>query len=126
LVLEALRAGACGYLLKEAVIDDIVRGIRAVAMGQFIASPRVARSLAAAAEDAAGRAERTRYATSALTERELGILRLIAAGKGNGDIGQELHISPSTVKHHVGDILEKLSVENRVQAAVYAVRNGLA
>jgi DNA-binding NarL/FixJ family response regulator len=125
-VLDAVRAGASGYLLKEAVIDEVVRGISAVASGQFLASPRVTRSLATAAEDAAVRTERVEQAAGSLSERELGVLRLIAEGKGNNDIGQELHISPSTVKHHVGEILDKLGVENRVEAAVYAVRSGLA
>ena len=125
-VLDAVRVGASGYLLKEAVLEEIIRGIRAVSSGHFLASPRVTRSLAAAAEDAAVRAERIKRAASRLSERELGVLRLIAQGKGNIDIGQELHLSPSTVKHHVGEILDKLCVENRVEAAVYAVKSGLA
>jgi DNA-binding NarL/FixJ family response regulator len=124
-VLGAVRAGACGYIVKDAVTDEIVRGIRAVASGQFLASPRVSHALVTAVGDASKRAEAVERIASTLTERELTILGLIAEGKGNSEISSELYISPSTVKNHVGEILDKLGVENRVEAAVYAVRSGL-
>jgi len=124
-VLDAIRAGASGYIVKDAMIDEIVLGIRAAATGQFLASPRVSRALVAAAEDVSGRAEAVSRVASMLSEREMKVLQLIAEGKGNSEISSALYISPSTVKNHVGEILDKLGVENRVEAAVYAVRSGL-
>jgi DNA-binding NarL/FixJ family response regulator len=124
-VLDAVRAGAAGYIVKDAVIDEIVRGIRAASSGQFLASPRVSGALVAAAEDVSTRTEEVKRVASTLSEREMNVLRLIAEGKGNLEISEELYISPSTVKHHVGEILDKLGVGNRVEAAVVAVRSGL-
>ena len=124
-VLDAIRAGASGYIVKDATIDEIVRGVRAVASGQFLAAPRVSRALVTAAEGASERAEGVERVASKLSERELRVLQLIAEGKGNSEISAELYISPSTVKNHVGEILDKLGVDNRVEAAVYAVRSGL-
>ena len=126
-VIDALMAGACGYLLKDASVDDIVTGIRAAATGESLISPPIASKLltrlradqpeAAEAAPGAGRA--------ALSEREIEVLRLLAAGKDNADIAQELYISPKTVKNHISSILAKLQIENRIQAAVYAVRSGI-
>ena len=124
-VLEAVRAGASGYLVKDAPTEEIVRAIHAVAKGQFLTSTRVAPALLTAVEDAAERAKGVARVASALSEREIRVLQLIAQGKANSEISAELYLSPSTVKTHVGEILEKLGVENRVEAAVYAVRSGL-
>ena len=124
-VLDAIRAGASGYIVKDATIDEIVRGVRAVASGQFLAAPRVSRALVTAVEGASERAEGVERVASKLSERELRVLQLIGEGKGNSEISAELYISPSTVKNHVGEILDKLGVDNRVEAAVYAVRSGL-
>jgi two-component system, NarL family, response regulator LiaR len=122
-MLEALLAGAVGYLLKDATSDEISTAIAAVAAGDAVIPPRVApvllRRLRAqpAAADAA---------TVELSERELDVLRLIVDGRDNAAIAAELFISPNTVKHHVASIFAKLGVENRQQASVQALRRGLA
>ena len=123
-VVDAVRAGACGYLLKDAAIEEIVAGIRAVASGESWVAPRVAGTLLARVREASEPAADAMPAAE-LTEREQQILRLIAEGKDNAEIGQELYISPRTVKNHVSSLLAKLQIENRIQAAVYAVRRGL-
>src|SRR5215470_8657409 len=107
-VLDAILAGACGYLLKDASVDELIRGIGAAAVGESLVSPAIAGKI---------RAE--------LSERELDVLKLIAAGNDNAMIAAQLHISPKTVKNHISNILMKLQIENRIQAAVYAVRSGL-
>jgi NarL family two-component system response regulator LiaR len=122
-VLDALAAGACGYLLKTAPPEDVVRAIRAAHAGDSAISPRVAKSLVAHVREGARRA--IAPPPSRLTPRELEILRLIVDGKENGEIAEILVISPSTAKNHVAHVLDKLGMENRVQAAVYAVRSGL-
>jgi DNA-binding NarL/FixJ family response regulator len=123
-VLEALAAGACGYLLKDAARDELVGGVRQAASGNAVLSRRVASAVVARVrEQAAARAQHERRPP--LTARELEVLRLIAAGADNVAIAGELFISPNTVKQHVANILEKLGVHSRVQAAVHGVRSGL-
>jgi len=125
-VMDAILAGACGYLLKDASIQDLLKGIAAAAVGESLISPHIAgkvlqhvRATTAAPEVAATlRAE--------LSERELQVLKLVANGNDNATIARELHISPKTVKNHISNILMKLQIENRIQAAVYAVRSGIA
>jgi DNA-binding NarL/FixJ family response regulator len=123
---EALAAGAGGYLLKDATARELVAGVRAAASGEAPLSPPVATRLVAAmrdarrARDAAGGANPVE-----LSEREREVLRLISEGRDNTQIAQTLYISPETVKDHVSHILAKLGVENRIQAAVYAVRTDL-
>ena len=124
-VLEAILAGACGYLLKDATIDELLRGIQAASVGEALISPHIAakvlqRVRATSTDPGAATAIR-----SELSERELDVLKLIANGKDNADIAAELHISPKTVKNHISNILMKLQIENRIQAAVYAVRSGI-
>jgi two-component system response regulator DegU len=122
-VLDAILAGAAGYLLKDARLPDIVRGIRAAAAGEALIAPAVT----------AGVLERLRRhgppdespPQVSLTPREIDVLQLIVEGCDNGEIGRRLHLSASTIKHHASSILEKLGVENRIQAAVLAVRSGL-
>jgi DNA-binding NarL/FixJ family response regulator len=123
-VLDAVLAGASGYLLKGAKLSEIVRGVRAAATGQSLIAPSVAGSLLARLRRHAPR-ERPKPAPPALTPRETDVLRLLVAGCETIEIGRRLHLSPSTVKHHVSSTLGKLGVENRVQAAVMAVRMGL-
>jgi len=122
-VLDALAAGACGYILKTAPPDDTVRAIVAAHEGDSAISPRVAGRLVERVRDRAGRT--APLPPSPLTPRELEILRLIADGRENHEIAEILVISPSTAKNHVAHVLDKLGMENRVQAAVYAVRSGL-
>jgi two-component system, NarL family, response regulator LiaR len=126
-VIEALMAGACGYLLKNASVEDIVSGIRAAAAGESLISPPIASKLLtrlrADQQEAAEAVPEP--ARADLSEREVEVLRLLAAGKDNAEIAQVLFISPKTVKNHISSILAKLQIENRIQAAVYAVRSGL-
>ncbi len=122
-VIDAVLAGASGYLLKDASVDELLRGIQAAYAGDSLMSPTIASKLiqrvrAASPGD-------TGHPRAALSERELDVLRLIAGGKDNAHIAGELHISPKTVKNHISNILMKLGIENRIQAAVYAVRTGI-
>jgi len=124
-VMDAVVAGACGYLLKDSSIDTLIAGIRAAASGESLISPQIATKVlqqlrAQTADTTAAKTIRTE-----LSERELEVLRLIANGKDNAEIARELFISPKTVKNHISNILMKLQIENRIQAAVYAVRSGL-
>jgi DNA-binding NarL/FixJ family response regulator len=123
-IVDAVLAGACGYLLKDASLEEIVGSLRAAAGGASWASPHVAAVLFDRVR-AGGAPEPQDDAAAALSERERAILRLLADGKDNAEIGRELYISPSTVKNHISAILAKLGVHNRIQAAVYAVRRGL-
>jgi DNA-binding NarL/FixJ family response regulator len=122
-VVESVQAGACGYLLKDAGIEEIAAGIRAAAEGESLLSPRVTAELLARVREEP--APRAMPGTPRLTNRELEVLRLVADGKPNPEISRELGISEQTVKTHVSSLLEKLGVDNRIQAAVYAVRKGL-
>jgi two-component system nitrate/nitrite response regulator NarL len=122
-VVEALAAGACGYLLKTAPPDDIVRAIEAAHEGGSTISPRVATRLVARVRELGARPSAPPSAP--LTPRELEILRLIVEGRENSEIAEILVISTSTAKNHVAHVLDKLGMSNRVQAAVYAVRSGL-
>jgi two-component system nitrate/nitrite response regulator NarL len=124
-VLEALMAGAQGYLLKDTRASDIVGAIRQAAAGQAVLSREAMRTLMARLPREACRSEPAAHAGPPLTERELDVLRLIAEGADNGAIGEALSISKHTVKQYVTNILEKLGLRSRVQAAVYAVRTGL-
>jgi DNA-binding NarL/FixJ family response regulator len=123
-VMDAIVAGACGYLVKDSSIEELMRGINAAAVGESLISPPIAskvlQRMRAVTLDRG--AEKIR---AELSERELDVLRLIANGKDNSEIAEALHISPKTVKNHISNILMKLQIENRIQAAVYAVRSGI-
>ncbi|HEX6304365.1 MAG TPA: response regulator transcription factor [Anaerolineales bacterium] len=116
-VVGAIRAGAIGYLLKDTEADELVRAIKAAAAGQVQLSPKAAERLM--------REVRAPESPEKLTERETDVLRLLAEGKANKEIAQDLTISETTVKTHVSNILMKLDVPSRTQAALYAVRIGL-
>ncbi len=119
-VTEAIVAGATGYVLKEAPVEDVVAAIAAVAAGQSFISPRIATLLLRRIQDAeSGRPVDNVH----LSLRERDVLALLAEGKANSEIAEALRISPSTVRHHISNILIKLQVQNRVQAAVRAVRS---
>jgi DNA-binding NarL/FixJ family response regulator len=120
----ALRAGATGYLLKEVAIDEIADAIRSVANGQALVSPSMTTQLLSEFNAMSRRLEEE-HDGRRLTDRELEVLRLIARGMSNKDIGTELVISENTVRNHVRNILEKLQVRSRVEAAMYAVREKL-
>ena len=123
-VVSAIVAGACGYLLKNAAIDDLVAGIRAAATGDALISPAIAGGLLAHVRGtgAAARSRRRRRRSSRRASSTC--CRLVAEGSDNADIARELFISPKTVKNHISNILMKLQMQNRIQAAVYAVRQG--
>ena len=120
----ALEAGACGYLLKDSSIQDLMQGIRAASVGEALISPHIAAKVLQRIRGS-GVDPDTAARGPELSGRETEVLRLIANGKDNAEIAGELHISPKTVKNHISNILMKLQIENRIQAAVYAVRRGL-
>jgi two-component system, NarL family, response regulator LiaR len=124
-ILDAIVAGACGYLLKDASIDELIRGISAAALGESLISPQIAAKVLRELRATRPAPHTTDRLRTELTERELEVLRLIANGKDNSQIAAELHISAKTVKNHISNILMKLQIENRIQAAVYAVRSGI-
>ena len=123
-VVAAVRAGACGYVLKDAPVEEIAASVRAAAAGDAWISPRVTRALLDRVREMAPAPDAPPPA--AFTDRERDVLRLIADGKDNAAIGRELYISSGTVRKCVSSILAKLDVDSRVEAAVYAVRRGLA
>jgi len=126
-LLPAIRAGAQGYLLKDIPPSELVQAVRAAYLGKVQLHPDIARTLmAAVATREAPPASPAPAPPDELTERELEVLRLIAAGLNNRQIADRLVISEKTVKTHVSSILAKLRVEDRTQAAVYALRHGLA
>ncbi|HZO96045.1 MAG TPA: response regulator transcription factor [Gaiellaceae bacterium] len=124
-VMDAILAGACGYLLKDASIEELLAGIAAAAAGESLVSPAIAAKVLQRLRATTTSAREAEAIRSELSERELQVLRLIANGKDNAQIAADLHISPKTVKNHISNILMKLQIENRIQAAVYAVRSGL-
>jgi NarL family two-component system response regulator LiaR len=122
-VIDAVLAGACGYLVKDASVGDIVTGVRAAAAGESMVSPSMTRGLLDQLREQAK--SEPHSAVESLSVRETEVLRLVVDGKDNATIAQELFISPYTVKNHISNILLKLHVENRLQAAVRAVRESL-
>jgi DNA-binding NarL/FixJ family response regulator len=125
-VMDAVVAGACGYLLKDASIQDLLRGISAASRGESLISPAIAAKVLQRVRASSPDLEAAETLMTQLSDRELQVLKLIANGKDNAQIAGELFISAKTVKNHISNILLKLSIENRIQAAVYAVRSGLA
>src|SRR5215472_6748592 len=123
---EAIKAGANSYLLKEVSVEEVPEAIRAVVQGQSLISPSMASKLLTEYTSLARRAEeKQQYPTPALTSRELEVLKLVARGRSNREIGEELYISENTVKNHVRNILEKLHMHSRMEAVIYAVRERL-
>lgn len=117
LVVQAVQAGAIGYLLKDTEAPKLCQAIKAAAAGQVQLSPEAAVMLM--------REVRIPHSPERLTERETEVLRLLAVGQSNKEIARSLHIGETTVKTHVGNIMAKLAVTSRTQAALYAVRIGL-
>jgi len=124
-VMDAILAGACGYLLKDASIQDLIQGIESAAVGESLISPHIAGKVLQHVRATTASPDAAATIRAELSEREVQVLKLIANGKDNAVIAGELHISPKTVKNHISNILMKLQMENRIQAAVYAVRSGI-
>jgi len=124
-VIDAILAGACGYLLKDSSIQELIAGIRAASLGESLISPTIAAKVLQIVRASNKQPEIENTIRSELSEREIEVLKLIANGKDNAMIAGELHISPKTVKNHISNILMKLQIDNRIQAAVYAVRSGI-
>lgn len=117
-LIEVVKAGARGYLLKSSESTEVINAIRRVAAGETVLSPDIVTRVLDELTDPVP-------APQPLTKRETGILKLIAQGMSNKEIAADLHISENTVKTHVRHILEKLALNNRAEAAAYAVRAGL-
>ena len=120
-VFPAINAGAISYLLKDAGPDEVAAAVRAAARGEAVVNPRVAARLI---QEFRGERGPQVNPYTALTEREQEVLRLIAQGRSNGEIAAALAISEKTVKGHVSNVLSKLYLEDRTQAAIYAWREG--
>ena len=118
-VVDAVRAGAIGYLLKDTESHELRRAIKAAAAGQVQLSPQAAARLM-------NEVRTPEQIREPLTERETEVLRLLAQGKSNKEIARTLNIAEQTVKSHVSHVLDKLDVPSRTQAALYAMRSGLA
>jgi two-component system, NarL family, response regulator LiaR len=118
LVVAAVRAGAIGFLLKDTQADELCQAIKAAAAGQLYLTPQAARRLV--------HEIRTPASPDVLTERETDVLKLLACGASNKEIARDLSLGEKTVKSHVSNILSKLGVQSRTQAALLAVQLGLA
>ena len=124
-VYDALEAGASGFLLKDAPPENLIAGIRIVAAGDALLAPSITRRLIEELTRSRGRPEAPPAALGTLTERELEVLMLIAAGLSNREMAERLFLGEATVKTHVGRILNKLELRDRVQAVVLAYEAGL-
>lgn len=122
-VFPAIQAGASSYLLKDVTPDDLVDAIRAVHHGESRLHPDITRKLMEQVSQ--GKAVIQVAPVEQLTDRELDVIRLVALGKNNREIAQELCISEKTVKTHISNILGKLNLEHRTQLAIYAIKNRL-
>jgi len=121
-VFPAIKAGALGYLLKDSGPDDLVQAIRQVYRGEPALEPSIARKVLLELSQP----PKERLTPEPLTGRELEVLRLVAQGRSNRQIAEQLVIAEMTVRTHVSNILSKLHLASRTQAALYALREGLA
>ena len=124
-VYAAIRAGASGFLLKDVRPQQLVEAIEVVAAGDALLAPSVTQRLLARFAEALTRPEERASELSLLTERELEVLKLVAAGLSNAELAERLFLSETTVKTHVSSVLRKLSLRDRVQAVVLAYEAGL-
>lgn len=130
-LVEAILAGACGFILKDSGPDAITSAVRASAAGECVISSHIAGDLLDRIRErdipVTARSEHGAAAIRAiLTERELEVFKRLASGKSNQEIGRELLLSENTIKNHIASILAKLQLDNRIQAAVQAVRSGIS
>lgn len=124
-VAEALDAGACGFMAKDTPIDDMTAALRAAVQGASWLSPGAAKMVLGRVRNPSLRKDPEHASIEQLSARELDVLRLIARGLQNAEIAEALGISPRTAKNHVSNVLAKLGLPSRLQAAIYAVRRGL-
>jgi DNA-binding NarL/FixJ family response regulator len=124
-VINAVMGGACGYLLKDSSVDQLIAGIHSAAAGESLISPQIAAKMLQILRAQRSSVDAAETIRAELSEREIEVLKLIANGNDNAAIARALFISPKTVKNHISNILMKLQMENRIQAAVYAVRSGI-
>ena len=125
-VAEAILAGANGYLLKDAPVEEVLAGIKAAMAGESWVSPGIAgRFLKRLVTGSQEPGEAVEGRVGRLTAREAEILKCVAAGKDNAQIAAELFLSHKTVKNHVSNILRKLQMQNRIEAALYAIKHGI-
>jgi DNA-binding NarL/FixJ family response regulator len=124
-VVEALRAGASGFLVKDAAPEELVRAVRVVAAGDALLSPNVTRRLLDGMMSRLDSRASPPEGFSELTDRERDVLQLMARGRSNTEIAAELHVTEATVKTHVSHVLDKLGLRDRVQAVVLAYETGL-
>jgi two-component system nitrate/nitrite response regulator NarL len=122
-VIDAIGAGACGYLLKGTSLEALVAGIRAAVDGESLISAAIAAKLFEHLRAEGHRTTAERRVFEELSQREVEILKLLAVGKRNTEIAEELFISPHTVRNHISNILAKLQISNRMEATVYAIKN---
>ncbi len=120
-LLDAVKNGASGYLLKDSSIDEVANAVRLATEGDALISPIMATKLLDEFKQVA-RADRPAVSTPRLTPRELDVLRLVAQGLNSREIGRQLFISENTVKNHVRNTLEKLQLHSRLDAVMYAIR----
>ncbi len=130
-VVEAIVAGASGYILKTAPLEAIISAVRATAAGEAVLSSQIAGKLLARIRErdipiTASSQDAASAIRAALTERELAIFTRLASGHSNQEIAHELLLSTNTVHNHITSILAKLHLDNRIQAAVHAVRSGIS
>ncbi len=121
-VFSAVKAGALGYILKDSSPQELLEAIRCVHRGESSLHPSVARKLILGY----GQNQKAEARVDLLTEREVEVLKLVARGLSNQVIAEKLYVGEGTVRFHVGNVLGKLGLENRTQAALYALRGGLA
>ena len=122
---DALQAGASGFLLKDATPEELVHAVRVVAAGDALLSPGITRRMIAQFAARRPRPPRDSALLARLTDREREVLLLVAQGRSNREVGEELFISDHTVKTHVGRLLTKLDLRDRVQLVIFAYDNGL-
>jgi DNA-binding NarL/FixJ family response regulator len=124
-VYTALRAGAGGFLLKDAPADELLRAVRVIAAGEALLAPSVTRRMIAEFVSRSTTPRRSADELSRLTRRETEVLRLLARGMSNAEIAAQLFVSEETVKTHVGNVFSKLGLRDRAQAVVIAYETGL-
>ena len=118
-IIQAIKAGATGYLIKDASPDELIQAIKDVYHGESTLDPKVAGTVLRSVQN------EPQDSSEELTDREVDVLELLAEGLPNEDIAEKLYISERTVRSHVSNILAKLDLTNRTQAALYAVRKGI-